>query len=172
MSDFCVRPTQILNNAFRDYEAFIKKCNGNSENSSNYFDDQRSTNENQRFANDDQRSMNDKTTLFNGINSESNIDISKNEYIKQERQQKMETDVLKDELEIAENDKTDDEKNKENVKEGFNSNDGFKITLDLKTILIIILIIVVIYIYSLYITTRSKMKYMKKILKFKRENGL
>lgn len=165
MSDFCVRPTQILNNAFRDYEAFIKKCNGNSENSSNYFDEQRSMNE-------DQRSMNDKTTLFNGINSESNIDISKNEYIKQEQRQKMETDVLKDELEIAENDKTDDEKNKENIKEGFNSNEGFKITLDLKTILIIILIIVVIYIYSLYITTRSKMKYVKKILKFKRENGL
>ena len=158
MSDFCVRPTQILNNAFRDYEAFIKKCNGNSENPSNYFDDQ--------------RSMNDKTTLFNGINSESNIDMSKNEYIKQEQKQKMETDVLKDELEIAENDKIDDEKNKENIKEGFIGNEGFKITIDLKTILIIILIIVVIYIYSLYITTRSKMKYMKKILKFKRENGL
>lgn len=165
MSDFCVRPTQILNNAFRDYEAFIKKCNGNSENSSNYYEEQRSMNE-------DQRSINDKTTLFNGINSESNIDISKNEYIKQEQQQKMETDVLKDELEIAENDKTDDEKNKENIKEGFNSNEGFKITLDLKTILIIILIIVVIYIYSLYITTKSKMKYVKKILKFKKENGL
>ena len=165
MSDFCVRPTQILNNAFRDYEAFIKKCNGNSENPSNYFDDQRSMNE-------DQRSMNDKTTLFNGINSESNIDMSKNEYIKQEQKQKMETDVLKDELEIAENDKIDDEKNKENIKEGFIGNEGFKITIDLKTILIIILIIVVIYIYSLYITTRSKMKYMKKILKFKRENGL
>lgn len=165
MSDFCVRPTQILNNAFRDYEAFIKKCNGNSENSSNYFEDQ-------RFTNDEQRSINDKTTLFNGINSESNIDISKNEYIKQEQQQKMETDVLKDELEIAENDKMDDEKNKENIKERFIGNEGFKITLDLKTILIIILIIVVIYIYSLYITTRSKMKYMKKILKFKRENGL
>ena len=165
MSDFCVRPTQILNNAFRDYEAFIKKCNGNSENPSNYFDDQRSMNE-------DQRSMNDKTTLFNGINSESNIDMSKNEYIKQEQKQKMETDVLKDELEIAENDKIDDEKNKENIKEGFIGNECFKITIDLKTILIIILIIVVIYIYSLYITTRSKMKYMKKILKFKRENGL
>lgn len=165
MSDFCVRPTQILNNAFRDYEAFIKKCNGNNENSTNYYDEQ-------RFTNDEQRSMNDKTTLFNGINSESNIDISKNEYIKQEQKQKMETDVLKDELEIAENNKTDNEKNKENIKEGFVGNDGFKITLDLKTILIIILIIVVIYVYSLYLTTKSKMKYMKKILKFKRENGL
>lgn len=147
MCDFCVKPTQILNNAFYDYQKFIDKCNNQNNNIEE----------------------NDKTILFNGINSNNNIDLAKQDYIRQEHQQKMATDVLEQELKKAEQSQNDLQNSNSNetflVTSG--GDHGYKISIDIKMIIIIILIIGIIYIYSLYLTTRSKMKYYKKIIKFK-----
>lgn len=147
MCDFCVKPTQILNRAFTDYQNFIANCN----------------------KEDNNTEETDKTILYNGINSTNIIDLAKQDYMKQEQKQKMATDILEQELKKAEQSQNDLQNS--NQKETFEitsgGDHGYKINIDIKMILIIILVIGIIYIYSLYLTTKSKMKYYKKIIKFK-----
>lgn len=150
MCDFCVKPTQILNSAFYDYQKFIDKCNNQNNNIEET----------------------DKTILFNGINSNNNIDLAKQDYVKQERQQKMATDILERDLKKNEESQSTEVKSKEGFEIDQNGIHNFKINIDIKMIVIIILIIGIIYVYSLYLTTRSKMKYYKKILKFKEKKEM
>lgn len=140
MCDFYLKPTQILSNAYKDYEFF---------NNDNY---------NQKKQQSDNYEINDKTILYNGINSNNDLNESKQSYLIQESKQQTETDVLKQELDESENKKT--------VKEGFKSkSNNIKIEIDLKTVIIVVLFIVIIYIYSMYLNTKSKLKYLKKIMK-------
>lgn len=150
MCDFCVKPTQILNSAFYDYQKFIDKCNNQNNNIEET----------------------DKTILFNGINSNNNIDLAKQDYVKQERQQKMATDILERDLKKNEESQSTEVKSKEGFEIDQNGIHNFKINIDIKMIVVIILIIGIIYVYSLYLTTRSKMKYYKKILKFKEKKEM
>ena len=147
MCDFCVKPTQILNSAFADYQNFVAKCN----------------------KEDNNTEETDKTILYNGINSTNIIDLAKQDYVKQEQKQRMAADILDQELKKAEQPQNDSPN--ANPKETFvvtsGGDNGYKISIDMKMIIIIILVIGIIYIYSLYLTTRSKMKYYKKIIKYK-----
>lgn len=147
MCDFCVKPTQILNGAFADYQNFVAKCN----------------------KEDNNTEETDKTILYNGINSTNIMDLAKEDYMKQEQKQRMATDILEQELKKAE--QSQNVSSNTNPKETFvvtsDGDHNYKISIDMKMVVIIILVIGIIYIYSLYLTTRSKMKYYKKIIKFK-----
>lgn len=147
MCEFCSKPTKILSNAFEEYQRFISNCD----------------------KEDNNTDETDKITLYNSINSTNNIDSAKEDYMKQEQMQKAATDILEQELKKAEQSQNDPQNSnpKETFETTFGGDQGYKINIDIKMVVIIILVIGIIYIYSLYLTTRSKMKYYKKIIKFK-----
>lgn len=152
MCDFYLKPTQILSKAYNDYEFF----NNDSYNQKKQLDNDYEIND---------KTTSNKTMLYNGINSNNNLNESKQLYLNQESKQQIATDILKQELDEAENIQND-----EPIKEGFKSKNNIKIEIDLKTIIIVILFIVIVYIYGLYVNTKSKLKYFKKIFKHNNYN--
>jgi hypothetical protein len=113
----------------------------------------------ERFNSEDNKSAFDNIIDFNSTNMD--LNESKQKYINQENNQQQAVDILKKSTEIT----TDDDKKNTTNKESFEPNLNYKIEIDIKTIIIIVLIIVAIYLYTLYLNTKSKLKYIKKILK-------
>ena len=143
MSDFCIKPTQLLNNAFYDYQRFIEKCNNQDNNN------ERTDSQFNNSSGGDSTEAQDKTVLFNGINSNNDINLAKYDYMKREQQQKMATDIL--EQEMKKNDQPQSNgarsatssfavENKSNeTKETFESDvNGVRINIDIKMLIIIV----------------------------------